>query len=84
MAAFSASGISEDKRLRREHQTRDGGCVLQGRTGNLGRIEDSGGDHIRVLFGCGVESKVCLFRIANFPNNDSAFMSCIGSDECLK
>src|SRR6266568_230181 len=70
-----------DEGFRREHQGRDGGSVLKGRTGHLGRIENTGRDHVGVVFGFGIESEVWLFRLANFAHNDRTFVAGIGNDQ---
>src|SRR5207249_2525612 len=70
-----------DEGFRCEHQGRDGGSVLKGRTGHLGRIENTGRDHVGVVFGFGIESEGWLFRLANFAHNARTFVAGIGNDQ---
>src|SRR5207302_1520913 len=70
-----------DESFRCEHQGRDGGGILKGRTGHLGRIENTGGDHVGVVFGFGIESEVRLLRFANLADNDRAFVAGVGNDQ---
>src|SRR5881396_2948618 len=80
-SSFSFVRNLGDQGFRRQHQGRDGGRVLKRRTGHLGRIENTGRDHVGVLFGFGIESEVWLFRIANFAHNHRTFVSGVGSDQ---
>src|SRR5207244_4888320 len=70
-----------DEGFRRKHQGRDGGSVLKGRTGHLGRIENTSRDHVGVVFGFGIESEVWLFRRANFAHSDRTFVAGVGNDQ---
>src|SRR5437016_14177811 len=60
---------------------RDGGSILKARTGHLGRMQNTGRDHVGIVFGFGIESEVWLFRLANFAHNDRTFVAGIGNDQ---
>src|SRR6185437_9380779 len=53
-------GRFADHRFRGDHEAGDRGCVLQRRTGDLGRIQDAHLDHVAVLAGGGVVAVVAL------------------------
>src|SRR5438046_2127233 len=80
-SSFSFVRNFGDEGFRRKHQGRDGGGILKGTPGNLGRIENTGRDHVGVVFGFGIESEVWLFRLANFAHNDRTFVAGIGNDQ---
>src|SRR3989454_106830 len=80
-SSFSLVRNFGDEGFRCEHQGRDGGSVLKGRTGHLGRIENTGRDHVGIVFGFGIESEVWLFRLANFAHNDRTFVAGVGNDQ---
>src|SRR5689334_891015 len=62
-----------------EEQTRDRGRVLQGRAGDLGRVDDPGGDQVDVLTGGGVESPAGL-QAAYLLRDDAALEACVDGD----
>src|SRR5438876_1293769 len=80
-SSFSFVRNFGDQGFRRKHQGRDGGGVLKGGSRHLCRIENTGRDHVGVVFGFGVESEVWLFRLANFAHNDRTFVASIGNDQ---
>ena len=55
-AGAGGSGMLSDHRLGGEDGGGDGGGVLQRAAADLGRIDDTGGDHIAVLFLRGVKA----------------------------
>src|SRR5947208_2528670 len=80
-SSFSFVRNFRNKGFRRKHQGRDGGGVLKGGSRHLCRIENTGRDHVGVVFGFGVESKVWFFRLANFAHNDRTFVAGVGNDQ---
>src|SRR5580704_2454618 len=64
----------------REHEARDGGCVLQRQAGDLSRVDDTHLDHVAVLAGIRVEAEVFVLRFADLSDHDSAFVSGVERD----
>jgi hypothetical protein len=58
------SGLLHHEGLCGENQRSDGGCVAEGRTGDLDRVDDTGRDQVLVLARLGVEA-VVGFEIGN-------------------
>src|SRR5476649_1466182 len=56
----------------REEQATDGGRILQGRAGHLGRIDNAGLDHVRVFASRNVVTFVTLAAF-DFVDNDGTF-----------
>src|SRR6476619_7236847 len=54
-------GLLDHRRLRGEHDGRDGGGVLQCRAGDLGRVDDPGLDHVDPLARGRVEASAVAF-----------------------
>lgn len=54
--------------------------VLQRRTGDLGRVNDTGLDHVAVYFFLGIKAIVGIAAGHNFVDNDTALQADIGRD----
>src|SRR3954465_3818210 len=68
-----------DDGLGGEEERRDGRGVLQRRAGHLGRVDDSGGDHVHVLATGGVEAPAGL-RVADLLHHDAALEAGVDGD----
>ena len=54
-------------------QAGDRSCVLQCRTDNLGRVDDTGLEHVHILFGLGVEAEGLGLVLEDLADHDGAF-----------
>ena len=61
------------ERFRGQHQARDGRCVLQRQTGDLGRVNNAHLHHVAVFAGVRIEPKVLFLGFADFADHHSAF-----------
>src|SRR5262249_30014009 len=59
-----------DEGLGGEEETGDGGAVLQGGTGDLGRVDDPGGEHVAALSGLGVVAEMGIGALLDPANDD--------------
>lgn len=74
-------GQVSDQALGGQNHRGDAGGVLQSGTSDLGRVNDTGLDHIlNVLFLLGVEAVVGLVSLQDVVDNNAAFQTGIGSD----
>src|SRR5580658_3106306 len=69
-----------DEGFGREHEARDGGCVLQRQAGDLSRVDDAHLDHVAVFAGVCVEAEVLVLRVADLADHDSAFETGVEGD----
>jgi len=68
-----------NKALGREHQARDGGCVLEGRTHDLDGVDDAHLEEVAVLVGRGVVAEV-VFAFFDLVDDDGAFETGVADD----
>src|SRR5215469_14216202 len=61
------------ERFRGQHQARDGRCVLQRQTGDLGRVNNAHLHHVAVFAGVRIEAEVFLLGFADLADHHSAF-----------
>ena len=61
-----------DEALRREHEARDGGGVLERRADDLHRVDDALREEVAVLVGRGVVAEVAL-ALLDLVDDDRAF-----------
>ena len=54
-------------------------CILQGASGNFGRVNDTGFNHVNIFFGKSVEAKAFAAAFNGIYNN-CAFKACVVSD----
>src|SRR5580700_5024218 len=69
-----------DEGFGREHEARDGGCVLQRQAGDLSRVDDAHLDHVAVFASVRVEAEVLVLRVADLADHDSAFKTGVERD----
>src|SRR5580692_3259914 len=62
-----------DEGFGREHEARDRGCVLKGKAGDLGWVDDAHLNHVAILASVRVEAVVLVLRVADLADYDSAF-----------
>src|SRR5690606_2881135 len=62
--------------LRGQHETGHAGRVLQGRPGDLGRIDDAGLEHVHILAVAGVEADLAA-ALDDFVNHHSAVLAAV-------
>src|SRR5258706_11582449 len=67
--------------LGREEQARDGGGVLQCRTGDLRGVDDARRHQILELIGLGVVAEVLVLRLLHLPDDDRAFSARVLGDD---
>src|SRR5215469_1501711 len=68
------------ERFRGQHQARDGRCVLQRQTGDLGRVNNAHLHHVAVFAGVRIEAEVFLLGFADLADHHSAFGTGVVSD----
>src|SRR3546814_717235 len=76
----SLFGLVSDEHLGGEEQGCDRRCVLQRRTGDLGRVDDAGLEQVLELAGGGVEAGRALFALG-LLHHDGTFVAGVGGDE---
>ena len=72
--------LIRDKALGGKDHGRHAGRVLQRRTGDLGRVNDTGLNHVAVYFFLGIKAIVGIAAGHNFVDNDTALQAGIGRD----
>ena len=73
-------GLISNQRLGGQHHSGDGCCVLQSRASHLGRINDTGREHIAILFLVCIEAEAGALGGTNALEDDRAVQACVGSD----
>ena len=79
VAFVARDGLVDDDGLGGEEQTGDGSRVLQGRPGDLGRVDDAGLEQVLVVAGGGVEA-VGALEVANPLDDDTALHAGVDRD----
>src|SRR5713226_954918 len=73
-------GDLENHRLGGQHQGRDAGRILQGRAGDLGRVDDAGLEHVDPLAGVGVEADRRLLLLLPLLHDDRTLVAGVDGD----